>query len=351
MLTDDERRCPLTVELLEYSVGRIQGREAERIGAHIRVCAACARVLRNLSTGSAGPTAGPQSVPAALTRPDARRAARMRAALAQRQPSTLALGQIWRTRVTDGDAAEYGPYQGPEPRLVVVLHADDQPMDGSDVAVVVAPVSIETAYRSNFDLMVEEDESPLPFASMIEVWNEVSTVASRLTHCLGVLPEHLQSLLSLLYRARLGAEVDLRPLAGRIGPVLHGKGDPRLEFREREIDACAYLRRPLLEHVFASAVPTAEIRVSTLGELVDACEGSLADLVPAAALDTLREDPTPVAELQDPARQAKVVGEALQRAAVPLTTRRDLFNRLREELAFFQPQRSGDQLIFTRRQR
>lgn len=349
MLTD-ERQCPLTVELDEYIEGRLDTGEAARIGRHVSWCARCARILQNLRATTQD-SAVNGTTPVRLEGPDSQRSARLRAALTQRPPDTFAFGQIWRTRVSDADVFENGPDLEPVPRLVVVLHVDEEPIGDREKATVVAPISTETVYRSDFDLLVDDLESPLPFAHMIEIWNEVSTVTSCLARYLGTLPPSLQLALSTLYRARIGAAADLSLVAGRVGPALQGNGDPRLTFREKEIDACAYLRRPLLQQIFAEATTTEEIPVSTLGDLIVACEDTIADMIPSAALERLREDPTPVAALRDPARQATLLGAAFRRAAVPQALIRGFFNRIREELSFLRPRRASGHVVYTRRQR
>lgn len=349
-MLSDARQCPLAVELNEYIEDRLEAGQADRIGRHVGWCRHCGRILQNLrATSQDSALAG--TARAKLESPDPQRSARLRAALAQPQPADVALGQIWRSRVADADIADHGPNLEPVPRLVVVLHADDEPVGDSERAIVVAPVSTETAYRSNLDLLVDDLESPLPFAFMIEVWNEVSTVTPCLARYLGTLPSSLQTALLTLYRARMGADVDLGLVASRVGPPLQGKGDPRLSFREEEIDACAYLRRPLLQQIFAQATAAEEILVSTLGDLIVACEDTIADMIPPTALERLREDRTPVAELRDSARQATLLGAAFTRASVPPATFRGFFNRLREELSFLQPRRARGHVVFTRRQR
>jgi len=95
--------------------------------------------------------------------------------------------------------------------------------------------------------MVFEQESPLGYPFMIEVWNRVSPLTDQLERYLGTLQQPLKNFLGLVYQVHLGIPVDLGEVAQHLGPAILQPGDPRVRFQEQEIEACDYLRCPLLE--------------------------------------------------------------------------------------------------------
>ena len=289
-----------------------------------------------------------------------------------------ALGQIWTTRVLAGpdphkshraqlaDSAGTGASdRGPavDARLVVMLLHGSYPAaapetlvgvrpvrsdtDGSSTTYArdgrrfsVAPISVETVYSTNFDLLVEQASSPLGYEFMVEVWNAATVAPPQLGRCLGRLNDRYRADLAVLHGALLDEDVDLTPLTGRVGPAILHDSDPRAIFQEREIEACAYLRRPLLAleweaetaDVAAAVMQPVEHEdlVTTLGDVVAITDETLAGVVPPPALGELRRDATPVAALRDSRSLAAVIGGVVRRLGLQKEAALALFSAVRE---------------------
>jgi hypothetical protein len=173
----------------------------------------------------------------AIERLSTERGARFRALLDASKRNQTGIdaraGQIWTTcRSSTADDSER--------RLVVIIGRHD---GGAAATLIVAPVSIETAYRSDLDLVVESDASPLGYRFMVEVWNTVNASPSALGRCLAELLQPHKRFVGLLYRAHLGSAVDRAPLADFTGPAILSDEDPRYRFQQQEIEACVYLGR------------------------------------------------------------------------------------------------------------
>ena len=158
----------------------------------------------------------------------------------QVRPKELAFGQLWSTQTAEQAIPEV---QILEPRIVVIL-SDDCASDSPSETILVAPVSLELEFQSQYDLRVFEDESPLGYEFMIEVWNQTTTLVSQLNSYWGSLSEALKENLRLLNQVYLGLSGDLSSLSERIGwPILH-ENDPRVIFQVQEVEECEYLREP-----------------------------------------------------------------------------------------------------------
>ncbi|MGI8549443.1 MAG: hypothetical protein ACR2PL_01415 [Dehalococcoidia bacterium] len=132
------------------------------------------------------------------------------------------------------------------PRLVVTLDEGSEQALLGQPALGVAPTSLDLAYASDCDLLVPEEESPLGYPFMIEVWNEVQVLQEQLGRYLGTLPQPFKRYLGLLHEAQFGIEVDLSPLIPHIGPPITHRDDPRFAFQEDEHEACEYLGLPVM---------------------------------------------------------------------------------------------------------
>jgi len=158
------------------------------------------------------------------------------------QPHAASVADIWTTvsapPVTDTRDVDA------QPRIVVILEGASSGRRDIDRMVSVAPISVDTVFATNFDLVVTAAASPLPFAFMVEAWNEMTAVEARLDRCLGALGPSLRTSLERVrecWRAGLDpASIGLRNV---IGPQLLGEDDPRLAFQERERIACEYLQK------------------------------------------------------------------------------------------------------------
>ncbi|TAK22133.1 MAG: hypothetical protein EPO26_12680 [Chloroflexota bacterium] len=302
--------CPPTLDLLEYLEGRIDSLGSAAAENHIATCPVCADALRRMSEGThqPAPYLGTQrpEVPDDIRRVSGIRAARFREALSSPQPSVACFADVWSTRVSERSG---GQVDDPDlvPRLVVVLVAEGKSYGSFGRAINVAPVSTETDYCSDLDLLVGEFESSLPFPFMVEVWNEVPMLSTQLNRKVGALAESLKPALTLAYEAHVGAQVDLTGLVGRVGPAMVGRDDPRLEFQERDSDACGYLRQPLLR--LALGGPATQGRQAEAAPEARSARREFADTAPpgdeAAAIE---------AGSSDGERFVLVSGTALRRA-------------------------------------
>ena len=72
------------------------------------------------------------------------------------------------------------------PHLVVVIEfaAGTKSSYANYHIIQIAPISAETEYASDGDLLIEEEESPLGYSFMIELWNEQPMLQENLDCCL-----------------------------------------------------------------------------------------------------------------------------------------------------------------------
>ena len=257
MSAPEERACPSAADLLDYAESRLAQPDTLRIRENLAHCGSCTKVLDNLRNSRNYPGfegAGPNlsaSVPEDIRRLFAERSTHFRKLMAlsgHGRPGVPAYGEIWTTKLDVDDSSEFAD-SGIVPRIVIVFVAEAESSVGELSHLVVVPVSLDIAYQTNLDLLVLEEENPLGYRFMIEVWNEVPMLGGQLGRYLGALPQPIKRYLGLLYQAHLGVEVDLSEFAERLGPAIRHSADPRVRFQGEEIEACAYLRRPLLERV------------------------------------------------------------------------------------------------------
>jgi hypothetical protein len=251
----EERACPGATDLLDYGEGQLAQPDSARVEQHVAHCKVCSRVLDNLRD-AAGieplDQAGEMlnvSLPDDAQRLVTERSKHFRTLMNLALPEAPSFGQLWTTKSRVDDQNGDSPDRDVSLRVVVVLWAKSAPKTSHESHVIVAPISLDIAYRSSYDLVVFEQESALGYSFMVEVWNEVSMLEAQLGRYLGALRQPAKRLLGLLYQAHLGAQVDLSELADRLGPGIRELTDPRVQFQEQEIEACEYLRRPLLQLV------------------------------------------------------------------------------------------------------
>lgn len=247
-----EAGCPSAAELLLYTAGQATPDDARSLDEHLRRCAPCSTIRDNLgrhATNGEGDSTVRHALPlpAGLGDTAARQATRFRETLGLGQPEALRFGQIWTTRPAHDEPAA----EEVQPRLVVLLADALSGARQVSEALPIAPLSLDLAYRSRDDLTVAEQESPLGYPFMVEVWNEAALLGEQLGRYVGILPQPLKRYLGLLYQAHLGLAVSLDELEDRLGPAILHPADPRLAFQDEEIAACSYLRRPALERALA----------------------------------------------------------------------------------------------------
>lgn len=154
------------------------------------------------------------------------------------QPQGFEVGQIWSTfqilHIPEGRI-----FRIDEPRLVVVLGVPESPSEHAILNTAI--ISLDTHMASEYDLILEETESPLGFDFMIEVWNETPVFQGYLKQFLAKLPDELIEVLMGLYTAHVSDSEISSELERRVGLRIFDENDLRLAFQEQEVDAVSYL--------------------------------------------------------------------------------------------------------------
>lgn len=152
------------------------------------------------------------------------------------------VGEVWSTtrnpRLPSGEVLE----EVKSMRNVVILLDDEDAYDQRYPDIRVAPVSTETQYACDEDLILSGVENPLGKEIMIELWNSQPMLKMNLDRCLGKLSDGTIEQLNRLNQKVWGQEVDLEGIITGLSAI--DSGDPRLAFQEREIEETGYLRGP-----------------------------------------------------------------------------------------------------------
>lgn len=264
MTTNEERICPKHTDLLRYAQNCLSGSGANQIRSHVDNCPTCTAALEQFLNfaGAPQPDIGGRStnqlVPEDLKRMFSRRSRQFQQLLDLARPEKYQFGQIWTTKLWDEDQGGSSQEDNVLPRIIVLLEGESDTSVQGIPFLVAAPISVDIAYQSSYDLLVFEQESPLGYPFMIEVWNSVSPLHSQLVRYLGTLQQPLKSFLGRVYQAYLGVPVDLGEAVQHLGPAILQADDPRVHFQEQEIEECDYLRRPLLELLRRTETKTSE---------------------------------------------------------------------------------------------
>lgn len=236
--------CPSALELFEYMNSSLSDTRTMSIRKHLETCEVCIQTLKNLK-GYALQDENEYQVPEQISRIGKRWAAKAAETMKQVCPHELAFGQLWSTKTQNQLDSES---ETMVTRIVAILN-EDCLGNSPSATILVAPISLELEFQSKYDLRVFEDESPLGYEFMIEVWNQTTTLVSQLDSYLGSLSEKLVGSLKLLNKVYLGLDGDLGSLSDRIGwPILH-ESDPRVLFQEQEVEECRYLHELALREI------------------------------------------------------------------------------------------------------
>jgi hypothetical protein len=264
MSTQEGSICPTSADLLGYAQNHLSDAEADLIRSHVDNCLRCTQALEHLLGFAESIQPHPQSgstsqlIPGDLKRMFAERSLQFQQLLHLSRPEKYWFGQIWTTRLWDGDQRGISDEKNISNRIIVLLEDESDASVQGEPFLVAAPISVDIAYRSSYDLMLFELESPLGYPFMIEVWNRVTPLHSQLVRYLGTLQQPLKGFLGLAYQAHLGVPVNLGEVVQHLGPAILHPDDPRVHFQEQEIEACDYLRRPLLELLKREETKTSE---------------------------------------------------------------------------------------------
>jgi hypothetical protein len=179
------------------------------------------------------------------------------------QPGNYEVGQIWSTfqslKLNDQD------FYTDEPKLVVILTVQQD--DTSLVSA--APISTETYFASEYDLIISKHDSPLGFGFMIEVWNETPVHTNHLKKQYGSLSESEIIVLKQIYSLQLFSDSIPETLFSWVGLNIFGEEDPRLAFQEKEVMAISYLAEAATFNVSLSlSVQKESLKEPLVSELV-----------------------------------------------------------------------------------
>lgn len=259
--------CPSALELFEYMNSTLPESQAAELKKHVDGCDICSEIIGNLKKYVIQFEDALQNmhrkyeVPQHIAKLAKQRILKSVEAMKQVCPKEIAFGQLWSTKTVEQASQES---QILIPRIVIIL-SEDCLDDSPSSTIVVAPISLELEFQSQYDLTVFEEESPLGYKFMIEIWNQATILVSQLDSYCGSLAEHLKGHVRLLNQVYLGLGGDLSSLSDRIGwPILH-ENDPRAMFQAQEVEECEYLSEPALREIaIAEKTP-----VAALEELFD----------------------------------------------------------------------------------
>lgn len=167
-------------------------------------------------------------------------------------PLVVEVGQVWSTR-SHLHLSDLPENATEEPRLVVILTGTGSPSSGLE-QVTAAPVSLMFWLATDYDLIVPDNESPLNYRFMAEVWNETPVLKAHLRNCLGKLSERAITALRSIHIARLVGESLPTSMSSWVGLPLMGENDGRIAFQRSEIEAVEYLANVATAAVFAEMV-------------------------------------------------------------------------------------------------
>jgi hypothetical protein len=97
----------------------------------------------------------------------------------------------------------------------------------------VAPVSTETQWATEWDLLLEPADSSLGYPAMVELWNHGPVPADHLAESIGTLRDPAREQFEGLYAAVF---VGAPPAEAHTGPPVLSEADPRVSFQREEIE-------------------------------------------------------------------------------------------------------------------
>jgi hypothetical protein len=262
-----DQGCPSALELFEYINSCLPEGQAAELKKHVEGCTRCSETISNLkkymkqSDDTTRNVCCEYQVPERITALAKQLTTNTFDKISHIRPKERVLGQLWTTKPMEQVGQEV---QVLAQRIVVIL-SSDYTGDSLSETIVVAPISLEFEFQSQYDLRVFKNESPLGYEFMIEVWNQTTTLVSQLKSHIGSLSKALKEDLRLLNQVYLGLGGELTSLADRIGLPIFGENDPRAIYQVQEIEECAYIREPALREISKAQ----ETPVRTFEKLID----------------------------------------------------------------------------------
>jgi hypothetical protein len=223
-----EMSCPSLDELMAHA-----NEASERVSDHLSECARCRGRLRLLQEARpADESVGEidtSDLPA--VGPPREKAARVN------DETLLSLGAV----------CSVASDNWPGERLMVVVLSDSEAGGSARRAVTVAPISIETEFAADWDLVVPANENPLHYPLIVETWNIGRAGIAQLDQKFGFLQAAGVAHLRALWQASLNRERAPENLP--TGAPIIGYDDPRIDFQRDEADRVRGFYDPFVEHV------------------------------------------------------------------------------------------------------
>jgi len=184
-------------------------------------------------------------------------------------------GQVWLTKTNfivpmgnRGFREENRPGLG---RAVLVLSSPSDSLSTGFPAIQVAPLSDEVHYATDLDLLLPEETNPLGYKAMIEFWNINPMLAINLRQFVGEFKNPgLLKQIKLMWKQAVGIKVAYSEIKKvPTGDIVFSPKDPRVQFRQREIESTAYLREPVEALIELAEAETASKPEGVLGTAIE----------------------------------------------------------------------------------
>jgi len=174
-------------------------------------------------------------LPESIIKNTLERGTQLRNLLITPSPEKYETGQIWSTyQFLELDNQEF---YADEPKLVVIIDVQQE----DTTLITAAPLSTETHFASEYDLIIAKRNSPLGFSFMIEVWNQTPVYEKHLKNFFGNLSDVEVNVLTQIHSLQLFNDPVPESLSRWVGLKLYGEEDPRFVYQEQEMIAISYL--------------------------------------------------------------------------------------------------------------
>jgi hypothetical protein len=160
-------------------------------------------------------------------------------------------GEIWSTLAKP--VFPKAPKGTDRPRLVLILDGNGEVLQFKGVdyhKILVAPISTDIELATEWDYIIPENDSPLGYAFMIELWNKVTMLAENLNHGVGRISDNPTNHIMLLSKAQTNAlvdesDADEQVFRNQTGSSKVEMGNEVYHFQRREIEDVEYLLQPV----------------------------------------------------------------------------------------------------------
>lgn len=169
------------------------------------------------------------------------------------QPKAPEKGQIWSTLRKPRHFVGAADHSVGEPRLVLLLDAEGEMLSHRGrhyKKLLIAPVSVDIEMATEWDFILDQENGPLGYECIVEIWNKVTMLDDSLKKCLGVLDPGTMNLIDRLVadyasNAIEGAEVNWSLYGKNIGEGKVEPGNQIYRFQRDETEAVGYLSKPV----------------------------------------------------------------------------------------------------------